>query len=479
MRSPMNKTILMLPLLFLTASTYTQTDPGPFKNRRDSVLLKLGGNALILYGGGDDEKNRSESKVDNYFWYLTGCDDPDVFAVLDPGAQKKYMLFVPEANVIAEIYNGKQPGKEEIRKLYGADTVISWLMMPRYIRAMAVSKRPIFTAGDVELIDNFNRNKKEEDQLQVLDARPFLDEMRLFKDAYEIDQLQKACDITGQALVDAWKQCQPGMYEYELEALIEYGFRRQGSPMPAYRSIVGSGANATTLHYDRNTRKMENGDLVLMDVGAEYGYYASDVTRTIPVNGKFSQAQRDIYELVLKAETEGLKEIKPGIGDLVCHHRTVEVISEGLLKLGLMTDANSLWQKKVYNIYRVTHWLGLDVHDVGSYGPASPDFRTYMFNPEVKGRSFEPGMVTTIEPGLYLRPDLLENLRLYAGQEVPQAELDEFVLKVKPVFEKYKNIGVRIEDDVLVTPDGHRVLTSSAPKTIAEIEKIMQKSMKP
>lgn len=471
-----NNLLTCIACLIITGgSSFAQDNNNPFAQRRAAAMAKLGDAIMILSGGGDEEANRHESRPDNNFWYLTGCDVPDVIAVLDPKGKNKYLLFVPEQNVIAQIYSGKGPTKEEAKLQYGADTVISWINFSRWIRNMAADKRSLFVNREIENITFYNRNKPEEEKIKVLNASTILDEMRIIKDEQEIEMMKKAAEITGRSLVNAWKECKPGMFEYEMEALIEYGFRREGSPMPAYRSIVGSGANATTLHYDKNNRQMQDGDLLLMDVGAEYGFYASDVTRTIPVNGKFSKEQREIYELVLKAEEEGIKLISPGKGALECHHLTVEIISDGLFKLGLMTDAKSLWQRKVFNIYRVTHWLGLDVHDVGSYGPLSPDYRSYMFNPEVKGRPFMPGMVTTIEPGLYFRADLLENLRLYAGKEVPQEELDAFVKKVAPVYERYKNIGIRIEDDVLITPTGNLVLSANSPKRVEEIERIMKK----
>jgi Xaa-Pro aminopeptidase len=472
MKSP---TYLFLVIVFLLTTAADRPGTDPFASRRTAMIPKLEGGILILTGGGDSEENRNEARPDNYFWYLTGIDDPDVITVIDPKAMNKYMLFVPEQNVIAEIYGGKRPSKEEIKQRYGADTVVSYLYFSQWLRTVALDKRLVLTTKEIENISFYNKTKNQDEKLIVHSATPILDEMRLVKDEQEIAMLKNATDITGTSLREAWKACKPGMYEYEMEALIEYGFRKSGSPMPAYRSIVGSGPNSTILHYEKNERQMRAGELLLMDVGAEYGYYAADITRVIPVSGVFNKEQREIYELVLKSEEEAIKEMKPGKGILECHHRSVEVITDGLVKLGLMTDANSLWQKKVYVIYRVNHWLGLDVHDVGSYGPASPDFRTYMFDKNEKGRLFKPGMVSTIEPGLYFRNDLMENLRLYAGKDVPQAELDEFVSKVKPVYERYKDIGVRIEDDVLITQDGNEVLSASSPKTIEEIEAIMKK----
>jgi Xaa-Pro aminopeptidase len=245
--------------------------------------------------------------------------------------------------------------------------------------------------------------------------------------------------------------------------------------MPGFGSIVGSGSNTTILHYDKNIKQMKDGELLLMDVGAESEMYIADITRTIPVNGKFNKEQKEIYELVLKAEEEAIKVMKPGVGNLECHHKAADVIIDGLVKLGLITNPKSLWQQKLFILYRMNHWLGLDVHDVGSYGPESGNYNTYMFNPQEKGRPFMPGMVSTIEPGLYFRPDLLDNLQTIAGKDIPQKEIDDYLYKVKPIFNKYIGIGVRIEDDILITENGNEILSINAPKSIKEIEELMVK----
>jgi Xaa-Pro aminopeptidase len=465
-------------LLFVIATTGSfaqQNDGSFFANRRALLASSLGNGILILSADRDQDINRSEYRQENYFWYLTGYPEPGAIAVIDPTSKYKFTLYLNRIPFIMEIYGGAQPSFQTVKQQYNADTVIAMNYFAPYLQGVAEQKRKIYS---ISTNPDFNYSRRGDpivSQLKVMDASPFLDEMRMIKDALEIQMMRKAATVTSQALIDAYKICKPNMFEYEVEALIEYDYRKAGMPMPAYRSIVASGSNATILHYDWNKKQMKDGELLLMDVGAECGMYAADITRTIPVNGKFSAEQRTIYELVLKAEEEGIKLMKPGRGNLECHHRTMEVFTEGLVKLGLMTDPSSVWQKKLYNIYRVNHWLGLDVHDVGSYGPSTGNFREYMFDPTEKGRPFEPGMVSTIEPGLYFRSDLLDKIKQLAGDDIPQREIDDFLAKVKPIYLKYMNIGVRIEDDVLITKDGNEVLTADAPKSLQAIEEMMKR----
>lgn len=467
-------TILQIVIASLYAFA-VQPETDFFKSRRDRLMPQLGEGVLILSTAKDQDVNRNEYRPENYFWYLTGYPEPDAVAVFDPTARQKYTLFIGKPSFIAEIYGGVQPSFESIKQEYKADTVVSLQDFPKFLTKISAQQRRIYSTSEKLGFSDNRRGEAIVNKLKVFDITPVLDEMRLVKDAYEIELTQKAIDVTCNALRDAYKTCRPNMFEYEVEALIEYDYRKAGLPMPAYRSIVASGANGTILHYDTNVKQMKDGELLLMDVGAESGMYAADITRTIPVNGEFNREQRTVYELVLKAQEEGIKLMKPGRGNLECHHRTVEVFTEGLVKLGLMTDSNSIWQKKLYNLYRVNHWLGLDVHDVGSFGPSSGDFRTYMFDPNEKGRPFVAGMISTIEPGLYFRPDLLEKIRQLAGDDVPQKELDEFIAKVKPIYQKYMNIGVRIEDDVLITDTGNEVLTAATPKSIQAIEALMKR----
>jgi Xaa-Pro aminopeptidase len=273
------------------------------------------------------------------------------------------------------------------------------------------------------------------------DLNHMLHDMRLAKSAAELRLLRRAADITARAHRRAMRHCRPGMYEYQLEAELQHEFLTSGARHPAYLSIVGSGVNACTLHYVANSAKMRDGDLVLVDAGCELDYYAADVTRTFPVNGRFSPAQRALYELVLRAQEAAIAEIRPGNHWNQPHDASVRVITAGLVQLGLLRGkVANLVKRKAYRdfyMHRVGHWLGLDVHDVGDYRVGG------------EWRLLEPGMVMTVEPGIYVAP---HNRKVAA---------------------KWRGIGIRIEDDVVVTRDGCEVLTGKAPKTVEEIEALM------
>lgn len=298
----------------------------------------------------------------------------------------------------------------------------------------------------------------------VLNWNESIHEMRLIKSPEEIKLIQKAVDITCDSLIEAMKAAEPGMKEFEIEAVIEYVFRKNGSTRPGFPSIVGSGPNSTVLHYDRNNRQTQDGDLVVMDVGAEYGRYKADVTRTIPISGKFTKEQKEIYEIVLRAQEQGIDMIAPGLAIDDIHNHSIEVIKDGLLRLGLLTDKQSKWQIQVWLMCKISHWLGLDVHDVGDYRRKNG-----------KSRILEPGMVFTVEPGIYIRENAIDNLPKILGDSVTEEEITDFISNVRPLVHKYADIGVRIEDDILVTEDGHKNLSVRAPKKIEEIQKIMNK----
>jgi len=307
----------------------------------------------------------------------------------------------------------------------------------------------------------------------VRDIGPAIEEMRVFKDEVEVSRIRKAIDLTGEAFVNACRICKPGMFEFEIEAIIEYTFRRNGSDRPAFSSITGSGPNTVTLHYSANNRKMEDGDLLLMDIGAEYGYYAADISRTIPVNGRFTKEQREIYDLVLKAQEAAIREMQPGKPLYAGHPKATNVIARGLFDLGLLTDTTSIWQKEFYTIYQINHFLGLGVHDAGDYGLPGAFIRDLIAVDTAIGRPLEKGMVLTVEPGIYLRENGLDQIREIVGDKVSEEEIQEFIKRVTPVYERYKNTGVRIEDDVLITADGNVILSKDIPKEPDDIEEIM------
>jgi Xaa-Pro aminopeptidase len=278
----------------------------------------------------------------------------------------------------------------------------------------------------------------------IIDPGTLIHEMRLVKSDEEVTLMQRAADIASEAHREAMASARPGMREYEIDALIEYVFRRSGAAAPAYNSIVGSGANATILHYVDNDAELRDGDLLLIDAGAEYEGFASDITRTFPVGGRFTDAQRDVYQLVLDCQEECIRMVRPGVTLDEMHQRSVEILTEGMVRLGLLQGEPAKLieeeQYKKFYMHRLSHYLGLDVHDAGAY------------HLDGQPRPVEAGIVMTVEPGLYIAED---------SEDIP---------------DKYRGIGVRIEDDVLVTRDGHRVLTDKAPKQIEEIEALMAES---
>ena len=387
------------------------------------------------------------------FYYLTGFNEPDAVAVFAPGhAEHKYTLFVRPRDRERETWDGRRAGVEGAREQYGADAAFPIGELEEKLGDLlnnATNLHYRLGDGNAELDETIIRQiarlrslarKGANPPQAIVDTSAALHEMRLFKDAAEIEIMQRAADIAAEAHVEAMRQTRPGMMEYEVEALIEYVFRKRGAAGPAYNSIVGGGANATILHYVTNDAPLRDGDLLLIDAGAEYQGYASDITRTFPVNGRFTPAQRDIYDLVLDVQLKCVERARPRVTMDELKTYSIELLTEGMARLGLLKgDVKKLIEEEKYKqfyMHGIGHFLGLDVHDAGRYYT------------EGGSRPLEPGMVITIEPGLYVAED---------SQDVP---------------EKYLGIGVRIEDDVLITADGNRVLTDKVPKTVGEIEKL-------
>jgi Xaa-Pro aminopeptidase len=391
-------------------------------------------------------------RQDSDFFYLTGFEEPESIAVIAPSQEKRYTLFVRPRDPEREVWDGPRAGVEGAVKDYGADAAYPVEEFEEKLGDILNGATNLYyriAGGNDELDEIILRRIRRMRALgrkgiaapqAIVDIGSITHELRLFKTEEEIEIMQRAADIAAEAHREAMKQARPGMKEYEIEALIEYVFRRNGANAPAYTSIVGTGANATVLHYVNNNATLREGDLLLVDAGAEYKGYASDITRTFPVGGRFTPAQRDIYNLVLEAQTACIEMVRPGksIDDL--HNRSVEILTEGMVRLGLLQgDVEELIKEEKYKqfyMHRLGHYLGIDVHDVGRY------------HLQGESRRLEPGMITTIEPGLYIAPDT---------KEIP---------------EKYLGIGVRIEDDVLVTQNGPRVLSKNAPKQLEEIEEL-------
>src|SRR5436190_10335566 len=391
-------------------------------------------------------------RQDSDFFYLTGFEEPDAIAVVRPGETHEYVLFVRPRDPEREIWDGRRAGVEGARSEFGANESFPVVEFDGKLRDLLdgadVLHYRIGVNRDLDdtILAEINRmlawNRKPIHPPQtIVDPATIVHEMRVLKSADEIEIMQRAADIAAEAHCEAMKSARAGMQEYEVEALIERIFRQRGAAAPAYTSIVGAGANATVLHYINNDGQLHDGDLLLIDAGAEYKGYASDITRTFPINGRFTKPQRDIYDLVLKAQMECVEMVRPGTTHEELKQHSIEVLTEGMVELGLLQgNPTELIKEKKYEkfyMHGLGHMLGIDVHDVGRY----------YFGKD--SRALEPGVVMTVEPGIYISPD------------------------TKDVPEQYLGIGVRIEDDVLCTANGPRVLTDKVPKVAEEIEALI------
>jgi Xaa-Pro aminopeptidase len=429
-----------------------------FARRRKALIAHMEPNSIaILPAAREKIRNRDTHyayRQNSDFYYLTGFPEPEaVLVVLPERAHGETILFCREKNREREIWDGYRAGQVGACEDYGADDafpigdiddILPGLLEGRERVYYSLGRDPQF---DQQVMGWVNRIR---DQVrsgavppgEFLDLDHIVHDLRLFKSAAEIRLMRKAAAISAQAHCQAMKISRAGMYEYELEAEILHHFLRSGSRSPAYTSIVGSGHNACILHYVENTRQMKTGELVLIDAGCELEHYASDITRTFPVNGVFTEEQKAIYQLVLDAQAAAIAAVKPGNHWNVPHEVSVRVITQGLVNLGLLQgNIDELIATNAYKpfyMHRIGHWLGMDVHDVGDY------------KIEGEWRLLEAGMVMTVEPGIYISPD------------------DETVAK------KWRGIGVRIEDDVLITKDGNDILSKDVPKAIADIEALMR-----
>ena len=391
-------------------------------------------------------------RQDSDFFYLTGFEEPDAVAVIKPGESHPYVLFVRPRDPEREIWDGRRAGVEGAKSEFGAGDAFPVDEFDEKLTEILNGAEVLYyrlgvnTDLDDKIIREISRmralNRKPIHPPQtIIDPATIVHELRVVKSPEELEIMQRAADIAAEAHCEAMKAVRGGMREYEIEALIEQVFRRHGSSGPAYTSIVGAGANATVLHYINNDGELRDGDLLLLDAGAEYKGYASDITRTFPINGRYSPAQREIYDLVLKAQMSCVEMVRPGVTHDQLKQHSIEVLTEGMVELGLLQgNPEQLIKDKKYEkfyMHGLGHMLGIDVHDVGRY---------YYGN---ESRALEPGVVMTVEPGIYVAAD---------SQDVP---------------EKYLGIGVRIEDDVLCTHNGPRVLTTKVPKQAEEIEALM------
>lgn len=391
-------------------------------------------------------------RQDSDFLYLTGFEEPESIAIVAPGREKNFTLFVRPRDPEREIWDGKRFGVEGARSEFGADEAYTIAEFDEKLHDILDGASVLYYRLGVnpELDERIIReiarmralNRKPiHPPRTIIDPATIVHEMRVIKSNEEIELMQRAADIAAEAHVEAMKSVRAGMKEYEVEALLEHFFRKEGASGPAYTSIIGAGANATVLHYISNNGELHDGELLLIDAGAEYKGYASDITRTFPINGHFTKAQREIYDLVLETQMSCVEMVRPGTTHDELKNRSIEILTEGMVRLGLLQgNPGELIKNKQHEkfyMHGLGHMLGIDVHDVGVY---------YY---DKQSRALEPGVVMTVEPGLYISPN---------SKDVP---------------EQYLGIGVRIEDDVLCTNNGPRVLTNKVPKEADEIEALM------
>jgi Xaa-Pro aminopeptidase len=439
----------------------------PYADRRARLLAQMAPGSVAVIGTAPEATRNADTEYpyrhDSSFYYLTGFTEPEAVLVLVAargGAAAQSLLFCREKHLESEIWDGYRYGPEAARAAFGFDAAfpIGALdeQMVHHLSNASALYAALARGGEEQQrrwFDGVRRLARSGTTAPPVlrDLPPLIDEMRLFKDEHESAIMLRAGEISAGAharamrYASANRNASAGIHEYELEAELLHEFRRHGAQFPAYTPIVASGPNACVLHYNANNRRIADGDLVLIDAGCELDGYASDITRTFPVNGRFSPAQRELYELVLAAQQAAFDAIAPGRKYHDAHDAAVRVLAQGMLDTGLLqgTLDDVLAEKKFTQFYMhgTGHWIGMDVHDVGLYRDVSRE--------DKPSRLLQPGMAMTVEPGIYVRP----------AQGIP---------------EKYWNIGIRIEDDVIVRDGGYQLLTGGAPKTVAEIEALMK-----
>jgi len=428
---------ISIVLISFLSTSFAQSDP--YSARRGKIYEQIGADVAILVNQGRDY-TRSGSINWNYY-YLCGDQTEGATLVLN-GAEKKATIYReqrpygPVADSLPGLYSGdvSKMANELRRTLVRADQIWIELTQPEVL---------------VEIKSSLGRTSG------IKNISPILDNMRSIKDKYELDLLMKAGSITANGLNEVMKAAEPGMNEKDFELILDYSFKKAGSNGLGFGIQAASGPNSTSVHYGANDRKTNHGDMIVFDVGARYENYTADISRSFPVSGKFNKEQREIYQLVLDAQKAAIEVMKPGSAMSAASNTALDILNNGLFKLGLITDLNSPWQTSLWIQHGFFHHIGLVVHDVGSYGV------------------LQPGMIITMEPGLYFPENYLAQ-RAGRIRNIDQKELDEFMKKVEPIFRKYINIGVRIEDDVLITETGNVVVTKEVPKEIVDIERLMK-----
>jgi len=440
----------------------SKTEPAAtsqFARRRSQLMESLSEGATILTAGHDTPRNNDvdhEFRQLSDFWYMTGFDEPDAVAVLRPGSDQPYVLFVNPYDARFETWVGPRAGVEGAVENYGADAAFPVEELDEKLAELLTEVETVHYSLGADtrldgLVSQLVGQRRSGTQrggrplLSVVDPKPAVDRMRLIKSAGEINSLERAIEITAKGFEAAMRTTQPGIHEYQVQAELEAAFRRLGSPRNGYPSIVASGGNACILHYIKNRQMMKDGDLLLIDAGAEVDFYTADITRTWPVNGRFSPEQREVYQVVLEAQKQAFGAITPGAGFDQPHLAALRTLVQGLIDLGALAgDVDGLIEQQAYRPYYMhgtSHWLGLDVHDAGPYKEGE------------QATELREGMVFTVEPGLYFGSQATES---------PQA---------------LQSIGIRIEDDVLVTKEGYRVLSKAIPSQIDEIEALVGRAL--
>ena len=441
----------------------------PFSARRARLCERMAPGAVAILPTAPEVPRNSDSdypyRHDSYFYYLTGFTEPDSVLVLvaaHGATPAQAILFCRQKNAEREIWDGFRHGPDGAKTAFGFDAAFPIEDLDTEMaRLLANAPAAYYALGHSAALDLQMKTWLETVRRQARtgvtaptvahDLLALLDEMRLFKDDSEQALMLRAATISGQAHERAMRASRPGMFEYEIEAELLHEFRRHGAQAPAYTPIVAAGANACVLHYNVNNAQSRDGDLILIDAGCEFDSYAADITRTYPVNGRFTDPQRVLYELVLAAQAAALAQVKPGAIYTGIHDAAVRVLAQGMLDTGLLDKATfgsvddviAERAHQQFYMHGTGHWLGLDVHDTGAYRDVQVEGKP--------SRALQAGMALTVEPGIYVRPA--------AG-----------------VPEQFWNIGIRIEDDVLVTAIGHAILSEAAPKTVAAIEQTMRRA---
>ena len=442
--------------------------------RREALAATMrarGGGVAVLFTAPEILRNRDSEypyRWDSYFYYLTGFTEPEAALVIRVDAnQTRSILFCRDKDPEREIWDGFRHGPEAARTTVGVDEAHPFSALDQKMPELLADQPAVYYAlgSSSELDQRLQRWLGGVRALartgvaspgEAFDITVPLDEMRLIKDRHEQDIMRRAAQISAGAHVRAMQACRPGRFEYEIEAELLHEFRRLGSPFPAYGSIVAGGRNACVLHYRGNDQRLNDQELLLIDAGCEYEGYAADITRTFPVGGRFTDGQRELYEIVLASQKAALDVTRPGHHFNEAHDAAVRVLAQGMIDTGLLTGSlDGVLESGAYRrfyMHRTGHWLGMDVHDCGEYrAPVSRDGAPAGVAAEGgrPWRALMPGMVVTVEPGIYVQ----------AAPDLP---------------ERFHNVGIRIEDDALVTPDGHEVLTRDVPKSVAEIEALMR-----